>query len=129
MEIGERRGSTAYVNRLGLCLIHATDRETVIRTDDSFGWSKYGVELPEAAGVQGSVGFDAVEANNEELRRSLEEKTVELAACKKELEEKSMELTVCMKELEWSKKMEKLMNQLVEEKEKVNEMMKIQLHH
>ncbi|CAI0407680.1 unnamed protein product [Linum tenue] len=148
-------GLSVLVNRLGHCIIHGLGHSSThnVRIHDRFGWSKYGVKLPHQ---------DAIVVGSDGLRRSLEERNVELEACKKELEaksaelkeckeeldrskeerdveltahkkelkawkkeaeEKSVELAACRKELEWSRKNELLWSKLVEEKEKVNEMM------
>ncbi|CAL1372983.1 unnamed protein product [Linum trigynum] len=143
----EEGGILIFVNRLGLCIISEIRHPSIkaMRINDYFGWSKYGVRVPlevirtstvwnkfdmhngeTVIDVQRIVRSDADEAI-EELRRSLEEKDLELTACKKELEEKSMELTSCRKELVLSKNIESLWRKLVEEKEKVNEMMQSQI--
>ncbi|CAL1372982.1 unnamed protein product [Linum trigynum] len=92
-----------------------------------FGWSKYGVKLPQDVTrftvcdkcdmYSGETG-----RSYDELRRSLKESNVELAACKKELEEKSAELRQCKVELERCKE-ESVLSKAVE---KANQ--KAQLH-
>ncbi|CAL1372985.1 unnamed protein product [Linum trigynum] len=104
-----------FVNRLGLCIVGRIGHPTIsaMRINDYFGWSKYGVKLPQdvtkftvwsrADMHSGETLIDArgmSRAAEEALQRSLEEKSVELAACKKELKEKNVELVVRKKEME-----------------------------
>ncbi|CAL1377165.1 unnamed protein product [Linum trigynum] len=126
----ETKNMFIYVNRAGLCMITQLKNTSIrtMRINDYFGWSEYGVRVPQSTivaspwnkldmsngatmmDVRGLVR-DAEEA--EQLRRSLEEKNVELATCKKELE--------------GSRKMESVLSKLVEAKEMEVGMVKNQL--
>ncbi|CAI0407683.1 unnamed protein product [Linum tenue] len=108
------------VNRLGQCFVNKVNAPSVrlLRLNDRFGWSKYGVELPKSSlggypnvwnvifdiysgetvvDVRGIV-LESEEAKAEvrELRKSLEEK-------QKEVENAKLELELCKRELECTK--------------------------
>ncbi|CAL1398249.1 unnamed protein product [Linum trigynum] len=117
-----------YVNRLGLCVVTKINHPQTksLRVNDCFGWSKYGVRVPREMICKPTTtttlwnrldmfngetmmdvgGMVRATEEAEELRRSLEEARLELAACKKELEEKKVDLTTREKELEEEKKVE-----------------------
>ncbi|CAL1398256.1 unnamed protein product [Linum trigynum] len=134
----EKGRLTVFVNRLGHCMIMEVSPLSFknMWTYDRFLWSKYGVKLPRGislwngydesygethvAGARQGTGNEKLEEEEKkELRRKLEEKDVELAACKKELEEKGLEL-------ERSKNRELVLSWLVEEKKKEVKMAKDQ---
>ncbi|CAL1372977.1 unnamed protein product [Linum trigynum] len=109
------------VNRLGQCFVDKVNAPSVrlLRLNDCFGWSKYGVKLPKSSVVGFSypnvwnrcdiysgetvvdvrgIVLEAEEAKAEVrvLRKSLEEK-------QKEVENAKLELELCKRELECTK--------------------------
>ncbi|CAI0469202.1 unnamed protein product [Linum tenue] len=130
--IEEGNNVYVYVNRLGLCIMLGIKHPSVtaVRINDCFGWSKYGVRVPQELIRASAASWNRLDMFNgetvmdvggmaraaeeaEELRRSLEGERVELATCRKELE--------------WMKKNESLWSKLVEEKDKKVETLESQL--
>ncbi|CAN1228601.1 hypothetical protein LINGRAPRIM_LOCUS1307 [Linum grandiflorum] len=124
------------VNRLGHCLLRKVNNPTIVmlRINDYFGWSKYGVTLPAATPTNvlnkhDMYNWDTVvdtratmvageQANGEakELRKEFERANLEIAVCKKELE--------CMKEMVTrGEEIESVLRKSVGDKEKELERM------
>ncbi|CAI0407672.1 unnamed protein product [Linum tenue] len=128
------------VNRRGLCFLEGvrTESFTVLRINDCFGWSRYGVKVPEFTSANVCNKCDmytfgtVVDVRGAML--AAEEATAEVKVLRKEVEKGKLELAVCRKELECTKEMveksdaiESLFNKLVDEKEREVEEVKNQL--
>ncbi|CAN0926146.1 hypothetical protein LINGRAHAP2_LOCUS35166 [Linum grandiflorum] len=128
---------TLSVNRLGQCYVygieHPSFAKPVIRLNDLFGWSKYGVNLPDGAVNHVNVWDkrdtykDCVVVDVPAGMRAVEEEKV----LRQSLEEKEKESSVGKKELEYTKRVveknEVLRKALLKAKEKELELVKNQI--
>ncbi|CAN0926145.1 hypothetical protein LINGRAHAP2_LOCUS35165 [Linum grandiflorum] len=133
------------VNRLGQCLIMRINNPTIrlLRINDYFGWSKYGVILPQGTptnvwskcdmyngativdtpSIMIAVEQSKIEAND--LKKEMEEKQKRMDNFTTELEMRKKELE-CMKEVvKKSNEVESLLKKMVQDKEKELEIGKV----
>ncbi|CAN1228595.1 hypothetical protein LINGRAPRIM_LOCUS1307 [Linum grandiflorum] len=126
------------VNRLGHCLLRKVNNPTIVmlRINDYFGWSKYGVTLPAATPTNVLNKHDmynwdtvvdtrATMVAGEQANGEAKELRIKLAEKEKKVESLNLELEVCKKELECtkeiatkSKQIESLLSKSVGDKEK-----------
>ncbi|CAN1134807.1 F-box/FBD/LRR-repeat protein At1g16930 [Linum perenne] len=126
------------VNRLGHCLLIRIKTPTMVmlRINDYFGWSKYGLILPKGSPTNVWNKCDmfngATIVDTQSIMIAVEQSKTEANSLKKNLEDKqkrleslNSELELCKKELECTKQVvkksnevESLLNKLVHDKEK-----------